>query len=102
MGMKGKAAKEKLKKYMLFASNENIKKDFIQKYYRYAKLRYGIEDYFKLMQVHQQKLIVFAESDLKKAKFHQDTIEIYTRRLEQWLNEAETLHKAIGFGDKKK
>ena len=100
--MKGKAAKEKLKKYMLFANNENIKKDFIQKYYRYAKLRYGIEDYFKLLQVHQQKLIVFAESDLKKAKFHQDTIACYTRRLEQWLDEAETLHKAIGFVDKKK
>jgi len=102
MGMKGKAAKEKLKKYMLFANNENIKKDFIQKYYRYAKLRYGIEDYFKLLQVHQQKLIVFAESDLKKAKFHQDTIACYTRRLEQWLDEVETLHKAIGFVDKKK
>ena len=54
------------------------------------------------MQVHQQKLILFAESDLKKAKFHQDAINIYTRRLEKWLDEAESLHKAMGFGDKKK
>ena len=29
MGMKGKAAKEKLKKYMLFNNDENIKKEFI-------------------------------------------------------------------------
>ena len=52
MGLKGKQAKEKLKKYMLMQGNESIKKEFIQKYYRYAKLRYGIEDYFKLLQIH--------------------------------------------------
>lgn len=51
--MKGKAAKEKLKKYMLVQSNEILKKEYIQMYYKYAKLRYGIEDYFKLMQIHQ-------------------------------------------------
>lgn len=68
MGMKGKAAKEKLKKYMLVQGNENLKKEFVLMYYKYAKLRYGIEDYFKLMQIHQQKFIALAESDTKKAQ----------------------------------
>lgn len=72
--MKGKNAKEKLKKYMLiqseFQGDGQLKKEYVNKCYRYAKLRYSIEDYFMLMQEHQQKFIALAQTDVEKAKVH--------------------------------
>ena len=93
MGMKGKQAKEKLRKYMSMQNNESVKKEYILKYYRYAKLRYTTEDYFRMTQIHQQKFIEYAESDIKKAKYHTDIITTYTKRVERWLDELEDLHK---------